>query len=202
MEFDFRNHGFDGTQAATRPVYNVSSKQPGNSVQVIVSYILRVTVIVLTFISAMVVGAARETVTLVITDPDSGTSETASGSVKSTHFAAFMYFVVANALAFFHSILSLAITIAKKRGCMAKLELPLSIADIVMLILLFSSNGAAAAIAIMAQVGQSQLGWDDICNIVDNFCNRIKASVVLSMLASSAYALIVIFAVIGLHKRS
>lgn len=75
----------------------------------------------------------------------------------------------------------------------------LTIADLVMVILLFSSNGAAAAISVLADKGLPRYTWPNFCYALHKFCRHIKASIVLSMFASFTYLLLVGLAIIDLH---
>nr|XP_029116737.1 CASP-like protein 1E1 isoform X2 [Elaeis guineensis] len=189
--------GVDGIQAARTPGYNIGSS-PSRSMQV-PGYLLRIVAIVLSFISAIVMGVAKEAVTVIVSN-DSGET-TYPGSIKSRYSSAFVYFIVANVLVFFYTLISLVISLANRSGS-SIMQLPLNIADILMVVLLFSSNGAAIAIDIVAEHGQSHFGWAKFCDDFYKFCSRITASIVLSMIASLAYTILIILTMIGLHKKS
>ncbi|KAM0954310.1 putative casparian strip membrane protein [Dioscorea sansibarensis] len=61
---------------------------------------------------------------------------------------------------------------------------------------------AAAAISIIIEKGDVHLGISKICGFVGKFCAHITASIVLSMIASLAYALIVLLAIVSLRNSS
>ncbi|KAG1326305.1 CASP-like protein 1E1 [Cocos nucifera] len=187
----------DGIQAARTQGYNIGPS-PSRSMQ-LPGYILRIVAMVLTFVSAIVMGVAKEAVT-VIEMSDSGQT-TFTGSIKSRYSSALVYFIVVNAIVLVYSIISLALAILN-RGDPRRMAMHLSIADLVMVVLLFSSNGAAAAISVVADKGLPRYAWPKICYALHQFCGHIKAAIVLSMFASLAYLLLVLVWIMDLHMRS
>ncbi|KAJ0980697.1 hypothetical protein J5N97_008952 [Dioscorea zingiberensis] len=199
--------GLDGTQAppaqqayTSRPAGFAHSSSPSTST-LLPGYVLRGAAVLLTFISAIVMGVAKQTKTFTVTDPNTLNSQTITGTIKSTYAAAYVYFVIINVLVFVYSAATLAITIANQRNS-SKLELPFSIADLLVVILLFSCNSAASNTSLIANHGSIRFGWDKFCNILGKFCGQTNAAIVLSMLAAAAYALLIVLGIINLHKRS
>ncbi|CAL9090772.1 unnamed protein product [Musa acuminata var. zebrina] len=183
------------------PAYNVGVPAPVSWMPLL-SYILRISAIVLTLVATIVMGTARGTVTVLFVNPLTGFVSTVAGSTKSTNSAAFVYFIVANTLVSFYSVVSLALLIASKAGKSIML-LPFSIGDLVMVALLFSGNGAATAISVVLEHGQQRLArWSEICHAVGGFCARVNAGIVLSMVASLAYVLLVVLGLLGLRKSN
>ncbi|CAL9173468.1 CASP-like protein 1E1 [Musa acuminata AAA Group] len=183
------------------PAYNVGVPAPVSWMRLL-SYILRISAIVLSLVATIVMGTARGTVTVLFVNPLTGFVSTVTGSTKSTNSAAFVYFIVANTLVSFYSVVSLALLIASKAGKSIML-LPFSIGDLVMVALLFSGNGAATAISVVLEHGQQRLaGWSEICHAVGGFCARVNAAIVLSMVASLAYVLLVVLGLLGLRKSN
>ncbi|XP_010904770.1 CASP-like protein 1E1 [Elaeis guineensis] len=191
------NPGFDGTQGAANQARTVAASS--SSPVRLPGYVLRGIAIVLTFISAIVMGVAKQDITWIV-QSDSTTTSSYNASIKSIYSAAYVYFIVANVLVFVYTLISLLITLANRFGS-PSMELPLNVADLLMVVLLFSSNGAAIAIDIVAEHGQSRFGWDKFCYAVHKFCGHVTASIVLSMIASLAYAVLVMITMVGLHKR-
>ncbi|URE00931.1 CASP-like protein [Musa troglodytarum] len=199
MESQFRP-GFDVSQGAGGRASRVGDVAAPRSSTQLPGIILRIVAIVLTFISAVVMGAARQTTTVVGTDPETGLLTSVTGTVKSTYSAAYVYFVVANVLVFFYSVVSLVLSVVNRAG-LSSMSLLFSIADLLMVVLLFSSNGAAAAISVVAENGQQNLaGWDKICYLFGGFCARVNAAIVLSMVASVAYVILVVFGMANLRR--
>lgn len=81
--------GFDGTEAARIQGRNIGPS-PSRSVQ-FPGYILRILAIVLTFISAIVMGVAKEPVTVIVSENSGQTMDTFTGSIKSTYSSTFVY---------------------------------------------------------------------------------------------------------------
>ncbi|THU48527.1 hypothetical protein C4D60_Mb09t27190 [Musa balbisiana] len=147
----------------SHPAFNVGVPAPVSWMRLL-SYILRISAIVLTLVATIVMGTARGTVTVLFVNP----------------------LTVANTLVSFYSVVSLALLIASKAGKSIVL-LPFSIGDLVMVALLFSGNGAATAISVVLEHGQQRLArWSEICHAVGGFCSRVNAAIVLSMVASLA----------------
>ncbi|KAJ3688482.1 hypothetical protein LUZ61_017646 [Rhynchospora tenuis] len=174
--------------------YNFDDQRPPKPNQgILVHYILRFVAFLLTFISAVVLGAAKETVV-------SSNSTIENGIIKSTQFAAYVYFIIANVVVFIYSLVSLMLSIAN-RGVLGRFTVPLSIGDLIMIVLLYSCNGAAAAVSILSDNGQLSTGWNSICTVLSKFCASIKASIVLSMFAGVIYLLFVVFALVGNQRQ-
>jgi uncharacterized protein (TIGR01569 family) len=110
------------------------------------------------------------------------------------------YFLVSNAIACSYAAGSLAYSLAA-RSFKHDVELVLSILDLVIMALLFSANGAAAAIGIIGRDGNSHTQWRKVCDIFDGYCHHMTSALVLSLIGSFAFLLLVFFAVLGLHKK-
>lgn len=76
-----------------------------------------------------------------------------------------------------------------------------TVSDLLFLILLFSSNGAAITTSITIEHGNKHMGWIKICDAVSSFCAHVIAAVVLSMFASVAHLVVVLLEVISVHNR-
>ncbi|WOL12290.1 CASP-like protein 1E1 [Canna indica] len=208
MEFNHKP-GFDGMQGSGAQAYSVEAPPtayattgvlpaPASSTS-LPNYILRVMAIVLTLVSTVVMGAAKQTVTVVGVDNTTDLLITAAFQTKSTYSAAFVYFIVANTLVFVYSVVSLALTIASRAA--AGVLLPFVIGDVAMVALLFSCNGAAAAISVVLEHGQRSLAdWTKICDSFGGFCGRVNAAIVLSMVAAVVYVLLVVLGVVA-HRK-
>ncbi|KAF4356064.1 hypothetical protein G4B88_015344 [Cannabis sativa] len=67
--------------------------------------------------------------------------------------------------------------------------------------LLFSSNGAAAAVGLIGLQGNSHVQWKKVCNVFDKFCHQGAAAVVLSFLGASAFLLLAMLTIKRLHRK-
>ncbi|ONK61565.1 uncharacterized protein A4U43_C08F31300 [Asparagus officinalis] len=140
--------------------------------------VLRVLAIAATVTAAVVMGIDEETKTI-----RHHHSPTACGRCR--------YFVVANAIVSFYSLLSLILSISTKSQ-KTRLGLLISIADIAALALLFSGFG---------ERGISNVGWKKVCNVYTKFCAKVTVSVAVSFVAGVAYVVLLLLALVGLHKR-
>ncbi|XP_020275078.1 CASP-like protein 1E1 [Asparagus officinalis] len=167
----------------------------------ILGIIVRGIAVVLILVATILMGAAKQSKTVVTsTDDYTNTVYTDTVTIKSTYSPAYVYFIAANALSFFFSTVSFALTIIN-RSSFANLPL-LYIIDQVTVVLLFTSNGAAAAITMALKKGNDEFGWAKICSLAGKFCSEVTAAIVLSMFAALAYVLLLLLSIIALHKRS
>ncbi|KAH0461480.1 hypothetical protein IEQ34_009055 [Dendrobium chrysotoxum] len=178
------------TQVSAIPTKPSSSTSMG-----MMSYILRLIVIVLTLLAAIVMGVAKETVIV-----DVSADYTLEGETKSTYNSSFVYFIIVNTLACVYCAVSVGISFTNQNN--SSIHLPLSIADLIVAILLFTGNASAAAIEIVAQKGNNHFGWTKICNYASKFCDHLTASIVLSTLASVICAVVLVLSMIRLQKKS
>ncbi|PSR92645.1 CASP-like protein [Actinidia chinensis var. chinensis] len=161
---------------------------------------MRVLAFALTLVAAIVLGVDKQTkvvpVPVVSTLPPLNVPVTA----KWHYLSAFVYFVVANSIACTYAALSLVLTLAN-RGGKKGLALIITILDIMMVALLFSGEGAAAAVGIIGYKGNSHVRWNKVCNVFEEFCHQVAAALVLSLLGSVAFFLLVVLAALNLHKK-
>ncbi|GFZ14042.1 hypothetical protein Acr_24g0002320 [Actinidia rufa] len=161
---------------------------------------LRVSAFALTLVAPIVLGVDKQTkvvpVPVVSTLPPLNIAVTA----KWHYLSAFVYFVVANTIACTYAALSLVLILAT-RGGKQGLALTITILDLVMVALLFSSEGAAAAVGIIGYKGYSHVRWNKVCNVFEGFCHQGVAAIVLSLLGSVAFFLLVVLATLNLHKK-
>jgi len=71
-----------------------------------------------------------------------------------------------------------------------------------MVALLFSGNGAAAAVGVLGYKGNSHVNWKRVCNVFEKFCDQMAASIGVSLIGSLAFLLLVIIPVLRLHPRT
>ncbi|KAG0480967.1 hypothetical protein HPP92_011825 [Vanilla planifolia] len=175
------------------PVPTVAAAPAASSTR-LPSCILRLLAIVLTLIAAIVMGAAKETITIDVND------YTLQGKAKSTYSSSFVYFIVANTLVCVYSAVCAGVSFLKQSNF--ALELPIALGDLVAVVFLFTGNAAAAAVEIVAQKGNGHFGWDKVCRYAEKFCDHLSAAIVLSTFAGVAYLLLLVLTMVALHKRS
>lgn len=92
-------------------------------------------------------------------------------------------------------ILALANRGSNKRG----LTNFITIFDIIMVAILASANGAAAAVGVLGHEGNDHVRWNKVCNVFTKFCNLVIASVGFSLLGSLFFIFLVMLAVVKNH---
>lgn len=113
---------------------------------------------------------------------------------------AYRYFLVSNAIACSYAAGSLAYSVAAL-SFKHNATVVLIILDLIIMALLFSANGASAAVGIIAQHGNSHVQWRKVCDLFDDYCHRMAAALILSLLGSFAFIWLVVLAVLGLRKK-
>ncbi|CAN0855912.1 CASP-like protein 1E1 [Linum grandiflorum] len=161
--------------------------------------VLRIGALLLTLAAAIVMGVDKQTKTvplqLLPTLPPVNVPVTA----KWHYLSAFVFFVVANAIACSYALLSIVIALAGKRGMASAVTMMM---DLLMVALLFAGNGAATAVGLLGRNGNSHVRWNKVCNVFDKFCHQVAASIGLSLIGSLLFVLIVLLAVVRLHRKS
>lgn len=108
--------------------------------------------------------------------------------------------MVANAVACSYAAFSLVLSLANRDGKSIS-GLLIVIIDAVIMGLLFSANGAAAAVGVLGFEGNSHVQWKKVCNTFDKFCHQAAAALVVSLLGAIAFLLLVVLAAKRLHNK-
>ncbi|CAI9118728.1 OLC1v1020332C1 [Oldenlandia corymbosa var. corymbosa] len=153
-----------------------------------------------TLVAAIVLGTDKQTklvsMQVVPTLPPLSIPVTA----KWHYLSAFVYFVVANAIACAYAALSLLLVLAS-RGKKKGLTMLIITMDLLMVALLFSSGGAALAVGLIGYQGNSHVQWNKVCNVFGKFCHQVAGAIVVSLLGSAVFLLLVLLATLNLHKK-
>ncbi|KAI9119203.1 hypothetical protein K1719_009878 [Acacia pycnantha] len=148
--------------------------------------LLRLLAFALTLIATFIVGLDKETKTISFY---AGLRFQATAHWK--YMSAFVYFLVSNAIACSYGAASLVITeVAARRSNNVnnlRLRLAVTTSDLVIMALLFSANGAAAAIGMIGQKGNSHVHWMKVCDEFTAFCRHMTTAVVLSLAGSTVF---------------
>ncbi|OWM71279.1 CASP-like protein 1E1 [Punica granatum] len=163
---------------------------------------LRAVAFGLTLAAVVVLGTDKQTTTVPLQVSPSLPPLIVPVSAKWHYLSAFVYFVVANAVACGYAALSLLLLFLISRGGKTAAFAVITIIDIMMVALLFSSNGATTAVGILGREGNSHVQWNKVCNVFDKFCDRVAVAVVLSLVGSLGFVILASFAIMGLHRRS
>ncbi|XP_022943606.1 CASP-like protein 1E2 [Cucurbita moschata] len=116
------------------------------------------------------------------------------------YLSALVYLLATNVIACSYSFLSF-VFLLKNKNKDSILALLVIVLDTVMVALLFSSSGAAAAVGVIAYHGNSHVQWNKVCDVYGRFCKQMAASTVLSLAGAVVFMLLVVLASVGLQKR-
>lgn len=111
----------------------------------------------------------------------------------------FRYFVVANAVACAYGAVSFIVTLAKRGSNKRGLANWIIMFDLIMVALLASGSGAAAAVGVLGYNGNEHVRWNKVCNVFGKFCNLVKVSVGFSLLGLLLFMFLVMIAVVRKH---
>ncbi|CAL5192963.1 unnamed protein product [Lathyrus oleraceus] len=153
-----------------------SSSQKHHRTFIMTQNILRILVIVFTAVSVVVTVTNNQTVTLF-------------SFQFEAHFyysSSLKFFVVANSVVCFLSVLLLIFNLLRRRQQTHQLKdycFFLFLFDLVMTVLLIAGCTATSAIGFVGQYGEDHVGWTPICNNVKKFCRVNLTSLLISYLA-------------------
>ncbi|XP_062108532.1 CASP-like protein 1E2 [Humulus lupulus] len=163
--------------------------------------LLRVLAFVFCLSAAVILGVDKQTKVVAMKLLDSLPPINVPVPAKWYYLSAFKYFVVAHAIACAYAVISLILSMGNRGGKKSCIGFAIEVADIVMVALLFSSNGAAVSIGLMGFQGNSHVKWNKVCNVFGKFCHQAAAAFVVSALGALAFLLVVVFALKRLHKK-
>ncbi|KAF8042303.1 hypothetical protein BT93_A0814 [Corymbia citriodora subsp. variegata] len=159
--------------------------------------VLRLLAMALTLAAAVILGVDKQTKTVPVQVAAGLPPLNVPVTAKWRYLSAFVYFVVANAIACSYAALSLLLLLANKAGKSRALASAVAIMDIIMVALLFSSGGAATAVGVIGRQGNSHVQWGKVCNVFDKFCDRVAISIGLSLLGSINFVIMGGLAALG-----
>ncbi|KAK9281794.1 hypothetical protein L1049_004700 [Liquidambar formosana] len=120
-------------------------------------FLLRVVGVALTLVAAVLVVLGKETEIVPIIITDSLPPLKLPVTARWQYVSAFVYYVVSNAIACSYAALSLVLSMVAGGNKNGKAVLVLIILGLLIMGLLFSSTGAAAAVGVIGRYGNSQL---------------------------------------------
>ncbi|KAA3480995.1 CASP-like protein 1E1 [Gossypium australe] len=195
MESESNNkvsNGLDGSTGAE------SMARRGNTCELI----LRVVALALTVAAAIVLGVDKQTKVVPIQIAPTLPAVNIVAQAKWHYLSALVYAVVANIIASIYAAIAIVIMLGSGKGkASIRLGQMVGVADLLMVGLLFSANGAALAIGLMGYKGNSHVRWNKVCNVFDKFCDQVAVSILLSLLAALAFTALVAITLLTFHKR-
>ncbi|XWS46715.1 hypothetical protein CRYUN_Cryun14cG0092100 [Craigia yunnanensis] len=163
--------------------------------------VLRLLGLLLTLVAAIVTGVDKETKTISVSISKTLPTLHVPITAKWKYMSAFVYFLVSNAIAFSYAAASLVASMAV-RTSKEKVGIVLVVLDMTIMGLLFSANGAAIAVGVLGQDGNSHVQWKRVCNWFGGFCHQMTAAIILSLVGSLVFFWLVALAILNLHKKS
>jgi uncharacterized protein (TIGR01569 family) len=118
-------------------------------------------------------------------------------------FTAFIFFMVANAVAAGYLVLSLpfsAVGIVRPKATGVRVFL--LVCDVLIMSLLTAAGAAAAAIVYVAHWGSVRANWVPICMQFHGFCQRTSGAVVATFLAVLVLLVLILMAACSIRRRS
>ncbi|XP_019241030.1 PREDICTED: CASP-like protein 1E2 [Nicotiana attenuata] len=183
---------------------NNTGSEPKNSCR---SYemVLRMMGLIFTLVAAIVAGTNKDTQDVPITLVDGLPPLHLTLTAKWNYMSSTVYFVVVNAIACAYAATSMAFPALNMGGsrrnwtCSSML---VSALDLTMVALLFSANGASAAIGVIALNGNSHTHWHKVCYAFKRYCIQGGAALVMSMLGSFFFLCLVLLLPLNLHRTA
>lgn len=173
----------------------------------VLDLILRLLAIGATLAAAIVMGTNKQTVMIPLPLGPGGATVLAPLPAKYHYSPAFIFFVVANAVACGYTVLSLIPSVTGKLAarsgsypCISTFLL--AVADMVMVTLVSSGASAAAAIAYVGYKGNSHTQWLKICNNFDRFCHHTAGAIVTSFVALVIFMILTMMSIYSLYRRA
>ncbi|XP_039005785.1 CASP-like protein 1E1 [Hibiscus syriacus] len=163
--------------------------------------LLRVLVLTLTLVAAILTGVDKETKIIPITITETLPTLHVPVTAKWHYMSAFVYFLISNAIAFSYAAASLVASMAV-RASKEKTGIVLVVLDMTIMGLLLSANGAAIAVGVLSQYGNSHVQWKKVCNMFVGFCHQMTAAIIFSLVGSLIFFWLVALAILNLHKKS
>jgi len=172
-----------------------------------VDSILRLLAIGATLAAAIVMGTNKQTVAVPLPLGPGGASVLAPLSAKYHYSPAFIFFVVANAIACGYTVLSLIPSVAGKLAARSGAHAPasaflLAVADLVMVALVMAGASAAAAIAYVGYKGNSHTQWLKICDNFDRFCHHTAGAIASSFVGVIILLILTVISIYSIYKRT
>ncbi|XP_055811862.1 CASP-like protein 1E1 [Solanum dulcamara] len=168
--------------------------------------ILRMMGLVFTLVAAVVAGTNKDTESVAIFLVDGLPPLHLTLTAKWNYMSSTVYFVAVNAVACAYATISMvfpALITGGNRGRKWKDSIVLVVAlDLTMVAVLFSANGASAAIGVIALNGNSHTQWHKVCYAFKRYCIQGGAAILISMFGSFFFICLVLLFTFNLHKTT
>ncbi|XP_068657132.1 CASP-like protein 1B2 [Aristolochia californica] len=122
-------------------------------------------------------------------------------TAKFQQTPAFVFFVVANAIASFHNLTMLLLILLEKKINFKGLGLLRILADLFMVALVTAGSAAAAAMAELGKSGNSHARWNKICDKFDAYCDRGGGALLASYAGIGFLIALTVISIVNLYKN-
>ncbi|WCJ24424.1 CASP-like protein 1B2 [Euphorbia peplus] len=191
---------------------DVSSGGGGGGVEVIRSksrgtrfYIylgLRIVAVIATATATIVMGLNKQTKSFVVATVGT-TPITATLTAKFQHTPAFIFFVIANAMASFHNLVTIALQIfASKIDYKGLRTVTTAILDMMIVALISGGVNAAVFMAELGKKGNSHARWNPICDKFGSYCDHGGVAIISSFVGLVLMLIISTLSIIKLLNPS
>ncbi|XP_077220202.1 CASP-like protein 1B2 [Tasmannia lanceolata] len=162
--------------------------------------LLRLLALFATVSATLVMALNKQTRTTVVALIGS-TPITGSVTAKFQHTPAFVFFVIANAIASFHNSVFLLLGLFGKKFDFKRLDLLTTLTDMVMVALVSAGGAAAAAMAELGKNGNSHARWNNICDKFGSYCDHSAGALIASFIGVGFLMALSALSVTTLYKN-
>ncbi|KAF7848211.1 hypothetical protein BT93_L2192 [Corymbia citriodora subsp. variegata] len=134
----------------------------------------------------LALGSTAAAIAIMVTSHETAKVLNLSFDAKYSNTSAFVYFVVAEAIAGGYSLVSLLLS------CKTPILRLMMMMDVVIAMLLSSSISAAVAIGQVGKKGNSHAGWLPICGQVSKFCDQVTGTLIAGFVAAVLYLVLLL----------
>ncbi|KAK9267628.1 hypothetical protein L1049_010059 [Liquidambar formosana] len=186
--------GAEKTEAGQIPAVVAEPPKP------LILLVLRLLAFLATAAATVVMALNKESKTLVVATIGS-TPVTATLTAEFQHTPAFVFFVVANAVASFHNLLVLVLDFCGQKLDYKGLRLlMIPILDMMVIALLSGGATAAAFMSELGKNGNSHARWNKICDKFNTFCDHGGGALIASFIGLGLLLVIAVMSIITLQK--
>ncbi|KAJ4967846.1 hypothetical protein NE237_014547 [Protea cynaroides] len=162
--------------------------------------LLRMLALIATLIAIIIVNVSEETELVPVIIAPGLPPLHVPATAKWKYSSAFVYFLVVNAIACAYAVVSLILSMLKLAGTDG-IAMVVFVFDLIMAALLFSGNGAAGAMGVVAYRGNEHVRWEKVCYIFEKYCRYNTAAGAVSLVGATAFLVLVILTALHLRKR-
>ncbi|KAJ8547456.1 hypothetical protein K7X08_011042 [Anisodus acutangulus] len=166
--------------------------------------VLRMMGLVFTLVAAIVAGTNKDTESVPISLVDGLPPLHLTLTAKWNNMSSTVYFVVVNAVACAYAASSMAFPALTggSRGKKWTSSVLVVALDLTMVALLFSANGASAAVGLIALNGNPHTQWHKVCYAFKRYCIQGGAALAMSMLGSFFFFCLVLLLALNLYRTT